>query len=76
MIDELESVALTRDLPEHDLEEGDVGRVVFRYDAGKAYEVEFLAGDGTTIAVLTLRSHEVRPLDRADTFHIRSAPRD
>lgn len=72
MIKELDSVALTRDLPEHDLKAGDVGRVVFCYGPGKGYEVEFLAGDGTTLAVLTLEAGEIRALERSDTFRVRS----
>lgn len=72
MIEELDSVALTRDLPEHGLECGDVGRVVHRYDDGEAFEVEFLAGDGSTLAVLTLEADEVRPLERSDVFHART----
>lgn len=73
MIQELDSIALTRDIPEHGLERGDVGRVVLRHGSGEAYEVEFLAGDGTTLAVLTLEADDVRPLGRNDTFHVRTA---
>lgn len=73
MIRELDSIALTRDIPEHGLERGDVGRVVFRHGSGEAYEVEFLAGDGTTLAVLTLEADDVRPLGRNDTFRVRTA---
>jgi len=76
MIDELDSVALTADVPEHGLEEGDIGRVVHRYRSGRAYEVEFLAGDGSTVAVLTLETGDLRPLERSDTFHARTAARD
>lgn len=72
MIRDLDSVAITRDLPEHSLECGDVGRVVFRYDDGEAFEVEFLVSDGSTLAVLTLEAEEVRPLERSDTFHVRT----
>lgn len=72
MIRELDSVALTRDLPEHGLKRGDVGRVVYRYGSGEAFEVEFLAGDGSTLGVVTLEDDYVRPLERADTFHVRS----
>lgn len=76
MIHELESVALTADFPDHGLEAGDVGKVVHRYASDDAYEVEFLAGDGTTLAVLTLEEDDLRPLERSDTFHVRSSPRD
>jgi hypothetical protein len=73
MIRELDSVALTGDHPDRCLEEGDVGKVVHRYASGEAFEVEFLAGDGTTLAVLTLERDEIRPLERTDTFHVRTA---
>lgn len=76
MIDELESVALTTNLPDHRLVAGDVGKVVHRWAAGDAYEMEFLAGDGSTLAVLTLEADDLRPLERSDTFHVRSVPRD
>ena len=76
MIRELDSVALLRNAPDHGLEEGDVGKVVHRYEDGRAFEVEFLAGDGSTLAVLTLERDEVRPLERADRFHVRTAPGD
>lgn len=76
MIEELDSVALTADVPEHGLEPGDVGRVVHRYRSGEGYEVEFLAGDGSTVAVLTLGTDDLRPLERSDTFHVRTALRD
>lgn len=72
MIHELDSIALTRDLSEHGLKRGDVGKVVHRYDSGEAFEVEFLAGDGSTLAVVTLEDDDVRPLERADTFHVRT----
>lgn len=66
MIQELDSVALTHGIPEHELEKGNLGTVVHRYKSGRALEVEFLAGDGSTIAVLTLERDEVRPLGRED----------
>ena len=71
MIGELDPVLLTRDDPATGLEAGDVGRVVFCYGSGEAFEVEFLAGDGSTLAVLTLEKDELRPLERGDTFHVR-----
>lgn len=76
MIRELDSVALTRDVPEHGLKAGDVGRVVFCYGSGEAYEVEFLAGDGSTLAVLTLEGEDVRALGPSDTFRVRTASKD
>jgi hypothetical protein len=70
MISELETVALTRDIPEHDLVAGDIGTVVHAYSSDDALEVEFVRGDGVTLAVLTLRNADVRPL-AADMLHAR-----
>ncbi|MEH2226895.1 DUF4926 domain-containing protein [Nostoc sp.] len=39
MIQELDRVILTSDLPEHSLEEGDTGTVVLVHQGGKGYEV-------------------------------------
>ena len=44
MIKELDTVVLSRDLPEYDLNSGDIGAVVHRYAKGSAYEVEFVTG--------------------------------
>ena len=61
MIRELDQVVLTVDIPEEGLASGDVGTVVFDHH-GQAYEVEFLALDGNTIAVVTLTASQVRPV--------------
>lgn len=50
-IEELSPVVLKTSLPEHGLETGDVGTVVYRYEDGNAFEVEFVTGDGRTVAV-------------------------
>jgi len=49
-------------LPEHGLQIGDVGAVVFVYRNSEAYEVEFIAGDGKTVGVLTLKPEDIRCL--------------
>lgn len=54
MIHELDSVVLTGDLPEHGLRAGDVGTVVLVHREGEGFEVEFVALDGETIAVISL----------------------
>lgn len=59
---ELESVVLTRDLPDHELEVGDVGVIVHRH-AESAFEVEFITGEGGTVAVVTLRSEDLRRVE-------------
>ncbi|MCC7447508.1 MAG: DUF4926 domain-containing protein, partial [Anaerolineae bacterium] len=50
MIEELDSVVLTVDLPEHSLVAGDIGTVVLVHGKGEGYEVEFVTLDGQTIA--------------------------
>jgi hypothetical protein len=70
MIRILDTVVLTRDLPEHGLRRGDVGAVVHVY-AEAAYEVEFVTGGGTTLAVLTLEGAALRSLAPSDLLHVR-----
>lgn len=70
MIAYLDAVALTHDLPEHGLRRGDVGTVVYIYGPD-AFEVEFVTGGGTTVAVLTLGPDAVRLLETSDLLHVR-----
>mgnify|MGYP000928658639 CR=1 FL=1 len=71
MLAEHSIVVLTRDLPESGLHSGDVGAVVHVYRQGAAYEVEFVDGDGTTIALMTLESDDVRPIGHGELLHTR-----
>ena len=74
MIKELDVVALIRDLPEHGLVAGDIGTVVYDYqasDPGPAYEVEFMVLDGKSIAVATLDADAVRPIREREIAHVR-----
>ena len=50
----LDVVALTVDLPERQLVQGQVGTIVETLDGG-AYEIEFSDDDGRTYAILALR---------------------
>ncbi len=59
MIQELERVVLTVDLPEHGLKQGDVGTVVLVHGV-EGYEVEFMTLDGETVAVTSLSTDQVR----------------
>jgi len=61
MIEELDRVVLTHDLPGRKLKSGDVGTVVMIYKGGEAFEVEFMTLSGETLALETLRADEVRP---------------
>lgn len=57
----LDVVALTVDLPEHNLRRGEIGTVVECY-LDDAFEVEFVAQDGYTYALVTLRTDQIIPL--------------
>jgi len=71
MIHELESVVLTEDLPDHGLTRGDIGTVVLVNRGGAGYEVEFVALDGETIAVVTTLAAQVRPIQHREIAHAR-----
>ena len=71
MIHELDLVALTRDVPEHGLQSGDVGAVVHCYGNAATVEVEFVTAAGGTIAVLTLGAADVRPMQGEQVLHVR-----
>lgn len=70
MIKELDSVVLACDLPEHGLKRGDVGTVVLVHPGG-GYEVEFMTLDGETLAVISLREDQLRPIGRREIAHAR-----
>ncbi|PSQ91605.1 MAG: DUF4926 domain-containing protein [Bacteroidetes bacterium SW_4_67_19] len=72
MIQELDTVVLARAIEEHGLEGGDIGAVVHRYDEGEAFEVEFVTGEGRTVAVLTLERGDIRPMDEREILHARA----
>jgi Domain of unknown function (DUF4926) len=75
MIRELDTVALTRELPEYGLAVGDVGAVVHRYPEGAAFEVEFVTAAGETVAVATLEPGDIRPLIGREILHVRELAR-
>lgn len=71
MIEEHENAVLTVDLPSAGLVAGDVGVVVHVYKHAKAYEVEFIALDGNTLAVETLDADKIRPIRNREMPHVR-----
>ena len=71
MINELDSVVLTIDLPEHGLARGDLGTVVLVHAGGQGCTVEFMTLTGSTIAVVTLLTNQVRPIARDEIAHAR-----
>ena len=72
MIQELESVILVGDLPEHGLGDGDIGTVVLVHPGNSGYEVEFMTLDGQTVAVVSLFPSQLRPIARREIAHART----
>ncbi len=71
MINELKTVILTTDLPDHGLKAGDLGTVVLVHTHG-GYEVEFMTLDGETVAVVSLSPDQVRAVGHREIAHARS----
>ncbi len=63
--------SLKQDLPTRGLTAGDVGAVDFVYDHGRAYEVEFVAANGRSLAVETLRTGQIEPFTGPQILHAR-----
>jgi hypothetical protein len=68
----LDNIILNKNLPEHKLKKGDLGTIVFVYEKGKAYEVEFNTFEGKTLAVLTLEADFIRKINKLEIPHARS----
>lgn len=73
-MNEHDTVVLRRSLPEHGLEAGDVGVIVHVYENENGFEVEFVAGNGSTVAVVTLEARDVRPVATGEILHVRKIP--
>jgi len=71
MLDEHSIVVLNSDMPDAGLYAGDVGAIVHVHGQGKAYEVEFVDGDGTTVALMTLVADAIRPIGPGELLHTR-----
>lgn len=63
MIKEFDRVYLLEDLNETPFVKGDVGIVVFVYPESKGFEIEFVALDGTTLGVETVKSSQVKSVN-------------
>ena len=72
MFMEHDRIVLTTDLPEEALRAGDVGTIVHVHRQGEAFEVEFLALDGHTLAVATVIPSQLRPVTTRDITHARA----
>ena len=71
MLSEHDRVVLVTNLPQYRLVAGDIGTVVFVHRNRAGYEVEFVALDGETVAVVSLDATQVRPIARREIAHAR-----
>ncbi len=74
MIQELDRVVLTVDLPQHSLQIGDVGTVASVHFDNSVYKVEFVTLKGDVVAVVLLFAHQVRLVGRDEIAHVRQVP--
>lgn len=58
-------------MAEYELTKGDIGAVVHVYKGGGAFEVEFVTGEGETVAVLTLTPQDIRLMRPREILHAR-----
>ncbi len=70
-INDLDLVALKKDLEDKSLVAGTVGTVVYSYNNPKVFEVEFMNASGGTISTMTLKSSDIRPLKQNDMLYVR-----
>jgi hypothetical protein len=68
----LETVVLNRDLPAHGLRAGDLGAVVEVYP-DNAVEVEFVRASGSTKALVTLKTSDLRAVAASDILAVRAS---
>ncbi len=71
MLHKHDRVALTQDLPDYQLQAGDVGVVVMIQGDHEGFELEIFSADGTTLEVVTVNASQVRPVNRRDVLHVR-----
>lgn len=71
MFKELDTIVLNKNIEKYGLKKGDIGAIVHVYEKGKALEVEFVTAKGKTVAVLTLTSSDIRPMERNEILHVR-----
>ncbi len=70
----LNTVIVTVDLSDEEVLAGDIGTIVEVYSIPyPAYEVEFVNPNGTTRALLTLSSAQIRPLLENDVLTTRQS---
>jgi len=68
-------VILTEDFPDENLVAGDMGVIVEHHpttpDYPEGYEVEFFAGNGETVSVVSVPATALRSATRTDILHAR-----
>ena len=68
-------VALQTDIPQHKLRRGDVATIVERHQGGTGqepgYSLEVFNAVGETIAVVTVRESQIKPLNDKEVLHVR-----
>ena len=71
MFNLLDTVVLTREVPDAGLRRGDLGAIV-EVHGPNAFEVEFVAASGRTQALVTLTGDEIRHVVDSDLVSVRS----
>jgi hypothetical protein len=71
VLKEHEVVALTRALPEHRLEAGDVGAIIAIHASGNGYTVEFVTYAGETVAIADVREGDIRLIQEGEIANVR-----
>jgi Domain of unknown function (DUF4926) len=71
MFNLLDTVVLTRDIPDAGLRRGDLGAIV-EVHGPNAFEVEFVAASGRTQALVTLTGDDIRHVVDSDLVSVRS----
>jgi hypothetical protein len=71
MFKELDTVILAHDMDEYGLKRGDIGAIVHRHEKNSEFEVEFVTSDGKTIALLTLKQEDIKPISGKEVLNAR-----
>ena len=69
---EHDRVVLSSDIPGSGLQAGDVGTIVHVYPNEAAFEVEFVALNGNTVAVVQVGPGQVRAVRDGEITHART----
>ena len=71
MFQEFEEVALTVDIPEYNLEMGDMGTIVDVDKTGQQVTLEFFALDGHTLAIVPVSIQSIWAVGSNEIAHVR-----